>query len=137
MLYASVVRVLPTRAPMHLLTPRTCPPASHPEKHSCRPARLQFCMLEPELLCRLVFVKDVECQLATTAATAAATEGAGAAAAAAAAGGAVGQQQQLQGGGGSGGFRAPPGTTELPTCPVCLERLDEHISGIVTTVSGQ
>lgn len=29
----------------------------------------------------------------------------------------------------------PPGTTELPTCPVCLERLDEHISGIVTTVS--
>jgi hypothetical protein len=30
----------------------------------------------------------------------------------------------------------PPGTTELPTCPVCLERLDEHISGIVTTVSG-
>lgn len=31
-------------------------------------------------------------------------------------------------------FRAPAGTTELPTCPVCLERLDEHISGIVTTV---
>jgi BRCA1-associated protein len=28
----------------------------------------------------------------------------------------------------------PQGTTELPTCPVCLERLDEHISGIVTTV---
>jgi BRCA1-associated protein len=28
---------------------------------------------------------------------------------------------------------APPGT-ELPTCPVCLERLDEHISGVVTTV---
>lgn len=28
----------------------------------------------------------------------------------------------------------PAGTTELPTCPVCLERLDEHISGIVTTV---
>jgi hypothetical protein len=29
----------------------------------------------------------------------------------------------------------PAGTTELPTCPVCLERLDEHISGIVSTVS--
>ncbi len=28
----------------------------------------------------------------------------------------------------------PAGQTELPTCPVCLERLDEHISGIVTTV---
>ena len=27
------------------------------------------------------------------------------------------------------------GQTELPTCPVCLERLDEHISGVVTTVS--
>eukprot|EP00210_Caulerpa_lentillifera_P001482 g1422.t1 len=26
------------------------------------------------------------------------------------------------------------GETELPTCPVCLERLDENISGIVTTV---
>jgi hypothetical protein len=30
----------------------------------------------------------------------------------------------------------PPGHTELPTCPVCLERLDEHISGVVTTVRG-
>lgn len=29
------------------------------------------------------------------------------------------------------------GETELPTCPVCLERLDENISGIVTTVSLQ
>ena len=29
----------------------------------------------------------------------------------------------------------PAGQTELPTCPVCLERLDEHISGVVTTVS--
>ena len=28
----------------------------------------------------------------------------------------------------------PAGTTELPTCPVCLERLDHHISGVVTTV---
>ena len=29
---------------------------------------------------------------------------------------------------------APLGQTELPACPVCLERLDEHISGIATTV---
>lgn len=25
--------------------------------------------------------------------------------------------------------------TELPYCPVCLDRLDQHISGVVTTVS--
>lgn len=29
---------------------------------------------------------------------------------------------------------APPGQMELPNCPVCLERLDQHISGVVTTV---
>uniref|UniRef100_A0A0D6R608 BRCA1-associated protein n=1 Tax=Araucaria cunninghamii TaxID=56994 RepID=A0A0D6R608_ARACU len=28
----------------------------------------------------------------------------------------------------------PTGLTELPTCPVCLERLDQDISGILTTV---
>eukprot|EP00892_Ulva_mutabilis_P010722 jgi/Ulvmu1/8021/UM004_0258.1 len=28
----------------------------------------------------------------------------------------------------------PLGHTELPTCPVCLERLDRHISGVITTV---
>ncbi|RZC50447.1 hypothetical protein C5167_018873 [Papaver somniferum] len=28
----------------------------------------------------------------------------------------------------------PPGFTELPTCPVCLERLDQDTSGILTTV---
>ncbi|CAI5946299.1 unnamed protein product [Closterium sp. NIES-65] len=28
----------------------------------------------------------------------------------------------------------PAGLTELPSCPVCLERLDRHISGILTTV---
>ncbi|XP_038971868.1 BRAP2 RING ZnF UBP domain-containing protein 1 isoform X2 [Phoenix dactylifera] len=27
----------------------------------------------------------------------------------------------------------PAGTTELPTCPVCIERLDQDISGIVAT----
>ncbi|KAL4444019.1 hypothetical protein ABPG75_011756 [Micractinium tetrahymenae] len=72
-----------------------------------------FCLLEPELLCRLVFVKDVECQQA--------------------AGEQRGVQQAPQQGP-QQAPRAPPGTTELPTCPVCLERLDEHISGIVTTV---
>lgn len=34
----------------------------------------------------------------------------------------------------SHGLLAGAGQTELPTCPVCLERLDEHISGVVTTV---
>ena len=27
-----------------------------------------------------------------------------------------------------------PAQTELPSCPVCLERLDEHVSGVVVTV---
>lgn len=64
---------------------------------------MQFCILEPELLCRLVFVKEVEFS-ENTASTVP--------------------------------HQAPPpsGTTELPSCPVCLERLDEHVSGIVTTV---
>ena len=31
-------------------------------------------------------------------------------------------------------LEAPAGHTELPTCPVCLERLDSHISGVITTV---
>jgi BRCA1-associated protein len=35
-------------------------------------------------------------------------------------------------GGAMGGIAAG---TELPSCPVCLERLDEYISGIVTTVN--
>lgn len=31
-------------------------------------------------------------------------------------------------------LETPVGHTELPTCPVCLERLDSHISGVITTV---
>ena len=58
----------------------------------------QFSSLEPDVVCRLVFVKDV----------------------------AVSSN--------SAPPLAPGGQTELPTCPVCLERLDEHISGVVTTV---
>lgn len=61
---------------------------------------------------------------AVSAAADAAAAAAAAAGASAAAAGSV-PEQWLQ---------PPPGTTELPTCPVCLERLDEHISGIVTTV---
>jgi hypothetical protein len=38
---------------------------------------------------------------------------------------------------GAGAPLPPAGQTELPTCPVCLERLDEHISGVVTTVRGR
>ena len=92
-------------------------------------ACLQFSSLEPDVLCRLVYVKDVEISS---------------------------QEQDTQ-------PQTPPGIamllvpccsaailflsgksafsfmnagqTELPTCPVCLERLDEHISGVVTTVS--
>lgn len=26
----------------------------------------------------------------------------------------------------------PPGHTELPTCPVCLERMDESVDGVLT-----
>ncbi|DBA77623.1 hypothetical protein WJX77_012528 [Trebouxia sp. C0004] len=59
-----------------------------------------FSSLEPDVLCRLVYVKDVEISS---------------------------QEQDTQ-------PQIPPGQTELPTCPVCLERLDEHISGVVTTV---
>lgn len=54
-------------------------------------------------------------------------QGVEAAAGEAGAGGVVGGSGRVTGAG------ATP-VTELPTCPVCLERLDEHISGIVTTV---
>jgi BRCA1-associated protein len=102
-----------------------------------------FCMLEPEFVCRLLYVKEVEVsdsfnnkdsndappvKTATFASVAAA-----------AAGGAkpTTQQQQQQKITDTQKFsppRPPPGVTELPSCPVCLERLDEHVSGIVTTV---
>ena len=60
-----------------------------------------FCMLEPDLVCRILFVKNVEMYT----------------------------QQQL-----CADKTAPTGTKEIPSCPVCLERLDEEVSGIVTTV---
>jgi BRCA1-associated protein len=60
---------------------------------------MQFCSLEPEVVCKLLFVRDLEIIS-----------------------------------GSECDAVPPPGQTELPTCPVCLERLDEHISGVITTV---
>ncbi len=92
-------------------------------------ACVQFSSLEPDVLCRLVYVKDVEISS---------------------------QEQDTQPqtppgitmllvlccsaavlflSGKSAFISMDAGQTELPTCPVCLERLDEHISGVVTTVS--
>ncbi|KAL4855291.1 BRCA1-associated protein [Chlorella vulgaris] len=85
-----------------------------------------FCSLEPELLCRLVYVKEVECQPSA--------EEAGSRLGAEPLLAETSAAKQLSSSGVGGGGGAPAGTTELPTCPVCLERLDEHISGIVTTV---
>ncbi|KAK9808671.1 hypothetical protein WJX72_001734 [[Myrmecia] bisecta] len=59
-----------------------------------------FSSLEPDVVCRLVYVKDI--QITST------------------------EEGESP--------KPPAGQTELPTCPVCLERLDAHISGVVTTV---
>lgn len=61
----------------------------------------QFSSLEPDLVCRLLFIRDVNF---------------------------------INGTFDRGELQASTGQTELPPCPVCLERLDEHISGIVITV---
>ncbi|GLC33564.1 hypothetical protein PLESTM_000085000 [Pleodorina starrii] len=88
-----------------------------------------FSSLEPDIVCRLVHVRHVEVTSGggrhDGAAAAAAPDGAAAADAAAAAAAATVAAAL---------HAPPPGQTELPTCPVCLERLDEHVSGIVTTV---
>lgn len=102
--------------------------AHHNGRFTCFPC-LQFSSLEPDVLCRLVYVKDVEI---------------------------TSQEQDTQPqtppgiamllvlccsaailflSGKSAFSSMDAGQTELPTCPVCLERLDEHISGVVTTVS--
>jgi len=149
-----------------------------------------FSSLEPEILCRLVYVRSVECLSGSSTGLDLATEpqqappagggaGAGGSGSASGSGGGAagdggGQQQQQQQQEGTSSSKAaagepasaavaaaagaaeaataaaaPPlaaargisaleplmGHTELPTCPVCLERLDEHISGVVTTVS--
>lgn len=75
-----------------------------------------FSSLEPEIICRAVFTTAVEISNP-------ALDNTGAASAAPAA--VTGNATQI---------KAPEGHIELPTCPVCLERLDEHVSGIFTTV---
>lgn len=57
-----------------------------------------FTPLEPDVICRLGFVKELI----------------------------IGAPEE--------DARPPAGTCELPSCPVCLERLDEHVTGIVTTI---
>jgi BRCA1-associated protein len=84
-----------------------------------------FCLLEPELLCRLVYVKHVQVSESEAASSLAAI-------------GTASQQPPplLKGAPAAAAHSEPPppGTTELPSCPVCLDRLDAAISGIVTTV---
>lgn len=95
-----------------------------------------FSSLEPDIVCKAVFTTSVEIHepqtpaAAIVAAVAAAqsSEQAATSSAAepvAAAGGIASPALPLQ---------PPEGHVELPTCPVCLERLDEHVSGIFTTV---
>lgn len=102
----------------------------------------QFWTLEPDVICRLVFIKGVQydegnghggsiaspAAAAQTAALAASSSREGSLGASSSTAG-----QPIAGGGSSSQLRMS-GLTELPTCPVCLERLDAHISGIVTTV---
>jgi BRCA1-associated protein 2 len=78
-----------------------------------------FSSLEPEIICRAVFTTAVEIHNPADASGAASTVVAPAPDAVI---------------GGAAVMRAPEGHVELPTCPVCLERLDEHVSGIFTTV---
>jgi BRCA1-associated protein len=59
-----------------------------------------FCLLEPDLVCHLLYVKNV-------------------------------QYYEHES---SHGNDPPQNAAELPSCPVCLERLDGTVSGIVTTV---
>ena len=74
----------------------------------------QFSTLEPEITCRLVYVKDVQISGGGSADDALQQQ----------------QHQQQQ----PGGAKPNNSQRELPTCPVCLERLDEPTSGVVTTV---
>ena len=76
-----------------------------------------FSSLEPEIICRAVFTTAVEIHHPAGKDDAAAASSVSAAV--------TGNATQL---------KAPDGHIELPTCPVCLERLDEHVSGIFTTV---
>ena len=103
---------------------------------------VQFWTLEPDVICRLVFIKDVQydegsSRGGSTAPPAAVMQIAAAAASSSregSPGASSSAAGQMTAAGGSSSQLQMPGLTELPTCPVCLERLDAHISGIVTTV---
>jgi uncharacterized protein YlaN (UPF0358 family) len=102
----------------------------------------QFWTLEPDVICRLVFIKDVQYDESSSRGGSTASPAAVAQCAAPAAsssregspGASSSTSTQAIAGVGSSSQLRMPGLTELPTCPVCLERLDAHISGIVTTV---
>lgn len=97
-----------------------------------------FSSLEPEIVCKAVFTTSVEIHEAQrsaapiVAALAAAQGGSHAAASSAADAGPADGSAAMP----SLPLQPPEGHIELPTCPVCLERLDEHVSGIFTTVRG-
>lgn len=82
-----------------------------------------FTALEPGTVCRLLPVRSVEFLGRGEGGEGAALTGAGGGTTPAAA---------------TGPAPPPPGQTELPACPVCLERLDDHITGggTLTTVCG-
>jgi BRCA1-associated protein len=112
-----------------------------------------FCILEPEFVCRLLYVKAVEVSdsfnnnnketttkedkkvpsaspATATAATFASVTAAGVKPGTTTTTSPTQQTKQHK----YSPPKPPPGVTELPSCPVCLERLDSHVSGIVTTV---
>lgn len=95
---------------------------------------LQFCPLEPEITCQLVFVKNVE----ITGSNGISEDSKPLHASAGSRDGAelvVGSTSESHNSSAAVEVqKAPPGMTELPSCPVCLDRLDCSISGIVTTV---
>ena len=79
--------------------------------------------------CRVLFVKAIELVPAGAASSSGGDVGGGASVAGDDAGatGAVNDR-------GAHNLPAPEGLTELPSCPVCLDRLDQDVSGVVTTI---
>lgn len=89
-----------------------------------------FSSLEPEVLCRIVPVRHVEVDEGSRGAKERGGED----------GGESGEAARKEKKKTAAAARflppnrpPPPGTTELPACPVCLERLDDHVSGVVLT----
>ena len=85
---------------------RFATPAAADEAYAAVNGR-PFTVLEPDAVCRLVRVKGVTLERTG--------------------GGAADAPLPLP-------PPPPPGAIELPPCPVCLERLDDDVSGVVTTV---